>query len=107
MVLDHEDSPGMVGVKRRQQTPRKSPRKSPRRSASLRGNENVNGNATRIEAQNRVLAELRNLKAALVEAGDSVSYLNAETKELDGKMRGLEKAAGQIAISRGVCRYPG
>ncbi len=60
------------------------------------GAENSDGNVEQREAQNRVLAELRNLKAALVAVGDSVSYLNAETKDLDGKMRELEKSASKV-----------
>jgi hypothetical protein len=65
-------------------------------------------------AQAAVIRSLQNLKSAVVQAGDSVSYLNAEVLQihfhifshsklthaqlsvLDGKMKKLERAAGVV-----------
>ena len=48
---------------------------------------------SRAEAQQAVLAALREVQESVVAAGDSVQYLGAEVALLEGKMRSLESSA--------------
>ena len=53
----------------------------------------ASGGGSRAEAQQAVLAALREVQESVVAAGDSVQYLGAEVALLEGKMRSLESSA--------------
>ena len=53
----------------------------------------ASGGGSRAEAQQAVLAALKEVQESVVAANDSVQYLGAEVALLEGKMRSLQSSA--------------